>query len=136
MLYNKRSLWDIFHLLVGRRELCSWDIFLRAAMHSHHLWNVSKCCSEPRWLSGGIKSRWVSLYISLRTLLLEHGAAPSIPAQAATSASGACLILRKKGGKPSLLPYSVGYWMYHQLMPQNLFLESSVVLKGSQVTSP
>lgn len=87
LLYNKRSLWDIFYLLAERRELWSWDMFLRPAMHNHRLWIVSKCCSESWWLLSGIKSRWMSLYISLRMHYLEHGLAYSIPFQAETSAS-------------------------------------------------
>lgn len=122
LLYNKRTLWDLFYLLVSRRELCSWDIFLRNAMHSHHLWIVSKCCSESRWLWGSIKSWWMSLHIPLWTHLLEHRAERSIPAPAETSLprGQGGLILRKKGGKPSLLPQPVGFGLYHQLMLPDL----------------
>lgn len=77
MLCNKGTLWDIFYLLVGRRELCSWDIFLRTAMHNHHVWIVSKCCSGAALNQGGCHSTSHCECTSWST-----------PAQAEPSASG------------------------------------------------
>lgn len=77
LLCNKGTLWDIFYLLVGRRELCSWDIFLRTAMHNHHVWIVSKCCSGAALNQGGCHSTSHCECTSWST-----------PAQAEPSASG------------------------------------------------
>lgn len=73
LLCNKKTLWDIFYLLVGRRELCSWDIFLRTAMHNHHIWIVSKCCSGAALNQGGCHCECTSW---------STAAARSIPGQA------------------------------------------------------
>lgn len=82
-----------------------------AAMHAHHLWIVSKCCSASHGSRAAFSQGGRDHFASHCECISW-----STPGQVETSAPGGGLILRTKGGNASLLPQPVGYWVCHQLM--------------------